>query len=150
MNRIVMPVVLALIVALALVAGCAPEGARDVTPTEQAGPTATTERPTPTPEDTPASTDGIGAPPDVPADAEAAVAWAVADLASRLAVREDAVTLASIEAVDWSDSSLGCPQPGYMYLQVITPGYRIVLAADDATYAYHAAQGAENAVYCAE
>ena len=73
MNRIVMPVVLALSVALALVAGCAPEGARDVTPTEQAGPTATTERPTPTPEDTPASTDGIGAPPD--GDPPAGLDW---------------------------------------------------------------------------
>ncbi len=41
------------------------------------------------------------------------------------------------EAVDWRDSSLGCPEPGKSYLQVITPGYRVVLQADGQTYEYH-------------
>ena len=30
------------------------------------------------------------------------------------------------EAVTWSDGSLGCPQPGEYYTQVLVPGYWIV------------------------
>ena len=33
----------------------------------------------------------------------------------------------SARAVQWPDSSLGCPQPGMMYTQIITPGYRVTL-----------------------
>lgn len=33
----------------------------------------------------------------------------------------------SVKAVQWPDSSLGCPQPGMMYAQVITPGYQVTL-----------------------
>ena len=35
-----------------------------------------------------------------------------------------------MEARAFSDSSLDCPQPGMSYLQVITPGYRVLLEAD--------------------
>ncbi|MDQ3328852.1 MAG: hypothetical protein M3506_10065, partial [Chloroflexota bacterium] len=35
---------------------------------------------------------------------------------------EDAVVV-SITAQEWPDSALGCPEPGMMYQQVITPGY---------------------------
>jgi hypothetical protein len=42
-----------------------------------------------------------------------------------------------VEAVDWSDTSLGCPEPGMAYAQVITPGYLIVLGAAGQTYEYH-------------
>ncbi|MCD6291080.1 MAG: hypothetical protein J7M34_11300 [Anaerolineae bacterium] len=65
------------------------------------------------------------------------VAQAVADLAERLHVAEDEITVRSVEAVEWSDTSLGCPQPGMMYAQVITPGYRIVLEAGGQRYEYH-------------
>jgi hypothetical protein len=43
-----------------------------------------------------------------------------------------------MEEKDWPDSSLGCPQPGMAYLQVITPGYLIVLRALGNDYMYHA------------
>ena len=36
------------------------------------------------------------------------------------------VAVISVEAVDFSDSSLGCPQPEMAYLQVITPGHKII------------------------
>jgi hypothetical protein len=36
------------------------------------------------------------------------------------------VGIVSVAAVDFSDSSLGCPQPGMAYLQVITPGHKII------------------------
>ena len=154
MLRSVGVAIVVLMLASALLMGCAPKGAVDVTPTEESHPTATPETPSPTPEraptDTPkpSPTSPPPAAPRVPEDAARAVAWARRDLASRLKVAEDAIGLASIEAVDWRDSSLGCPQPGHVYLQVITPGYRFVLRADGATYEYHSARGADQAILC--
>lgn len=49
----------------------------------------------------------------------------------------DQVTVVSTEQVEWSNASLGCPQPDMMYAQVITPGYRIILEANGQTYQYH-------------
>ena len=59
------------------------------------------------------------------------------DLAKRLGIPVDQITVVHSQAVEWNDSSLGCPQPGMMYLQVITPGFRVVLAAQDQLYNYH-------------
>ncbi len=69
--------------------------------------------------------------------AEKIVNAAKADLAERLGIAEEAIAVASIEEMEWPDSSLGCPQPGMMYLQVITPGFRIVLTANGQEYKYH-------------
>jgi cytoskeletal protein RodZ len=146
--------IVALVMASALIAGCEPKGAVDVTPTDEPSPTAAPHTPSPTPEEAPTSPPEPSpsappqAAPEVPEDARAAVAWARQDLASRLNVSVEGIALVSIEAVEWRDSSLGCPQPGQMYLQVITPGYRFVLRADDATYEYHSARGADQAVLC--
>jgi hypothetical protein len=46
----------------------------------------------------------------------------------------DAVVIRSVEAIDFGDSSLGCPQPGMAYLQVITPGYKIIAEAIGKTF----------------
>jgi hypothetical protein len=70
--------------------------------------------------------------------AEEAVNLAAADFASRLGVPATQISLKGIEAVDWSDTSLGCPEPGQMYAQVITPGYKIVLTGGSADAEYHA------------
>jgi len=45
-------------------------------------------------------------------------------LTKALSVDPEDVTILEIEAVQWSDASLGCPEPGMMYAQMITPGYR--------------------------
>lgn len=66
---------------------------------------------------------------------------AVAHLAQLLGVSPDAITVVSVEEVTWPDTSLGCPQPGMMYTQVLTPGYRLVLEAGGKTYEYHAGRG---------
>ena len=63
---------------------------------------------------------------------------AVADLARQLGIAAEAITVRSVEAVEWPDASLGCPEPGMMYAQVITPGYRIMLEANGQFYEYHA------------
>ncbi len=59
------------------------------------------------------------------------------------------IALVGVEAVDWPDSSLGCPQEGRMYLQVITPGYRITLELDGVEYRYHTDRG-RRVVNCPE
>ncbi len=62
---------------------------------------------------------------------------AIADLAQRLEISEEQITVKGIEFVRWPDSCLGIAQPGVACDQVITPGYRIVLEAHDKTYEYH-------------
>lgn len=69
-----------------------------------------------------------------------------ADLTQRAKVPDSAITIKRAKAVEWSDSSLGCPQPGMMYSQVITPGYLIVLEADGKEWNYHASQ--TRVMYC--
>src|SRR4029453_5516856 len=66
------------------------------------------------------------------------IADAKADLAQSANVAVNDIKVKSAEPVEWSDSSLGCPQPGMMYAQVITPGYLIVLDANGNEYEYHA------------
>jgi hypothetical protein len=42
--------------------------------------------------------------------------------------------------VEWPDGSLGCPQPGVEYLQVITPGFWVELQVGEVKYDYRATQ----------
>lgn len=60
-----------------------------------------------------------------------------AHLATRLGVAEGAIVLDSLDARAWADTSLGCPQPGRFYAQVVTSGFRLVLSAGSARYTYH-------------
>ncbi len=75
-----------------------------------------------------------------------AVILAKEDLAQRLGIPADDITTRSVEAVNWPDASLGCPQPDMMYAQVVTPGYRIVLEARGQAYTYHT--GGTTVVLC--
>lgn len=59
------------------------------------------------------------------------------DLAGRLKVPVEEIELVSIEVVVWSDTSLGCPQPGKVYLQVLQDGSWIQLIYDGQVYSYH-------------
>ena len=74
-------------------------------------------------------------------DLDPLLAEARADLAQRLDVSESAVTLHDVTEAKFPDASLGVPEPGTMYAQVITPGYVIELAVEDQVYTYHAAGG---------
>ena len=62
---------------------------------------------------------------------------AKAEVASIARSAAESVQVVSVEAMDWSDSSLGCPKAGMMYAQVITPGYKIVLDSGGRTYDFH-------------
>lgn len=72
-----------------------------------------------------------------------------ADLAAERDVNADDIELIDVEAVQWSDTSLGCPQPGMMYAQVITPGYRMTLEVDGQEYVFHT-DGGRRVVHCDE
>ena len=70
----------------------------------------------------------------------------VADLAIRALADELDIPITGIEvdtvrAVDWPDTSVGCPQPGMSYGQVITPGHKITLRVDGAIHVVHEANG---------
>jgi len=56
--------------------------------------------------------------------------------------------LESSESVQWSDASLGCPEPGYVYAQVIVPGYRLVFTRDGTSYQVHTNDDGSQAVIC--
>lgn len=89
----------------------------------------------------------LTAPPDsgpVPAHEEAARAL----LAGEVGADPGDFSLESSERVQWSDASLGCPQPGYAYAQVVTPGYRLVFALDGTTYQVHTNDDGSHAVIC--
>ncbi len=58
-------------------------------------------------------------------------------LAQKAGVGADKLKLVSVAAQEWNDSSLGCPEEGMMYMQVITPGYKVVLEADGKQYEAH-------------
>jgi hypothetical protein len=73
----------------------------------------------------------------VPPEAAAIVDLALADAASHLGVSRDELRMDRIEAQQWPDSSLGCPQPGQQYLQVITPGYLVVISSGSRQLEYH-------------
>lgn len=60
-----------------------------------------------------------------------------ADLAGRLSLPMQEISLIEFTAVEWSDSSLDCPEPEMSYLQVITPGYRMILQVNGNSYEYH-------------
>lgn len=71
------------------------------------------------------------------AEGEAPVGAAVSDLAERLNLAPDAITVANVEQVQWPDSAMGLPEPGMMYTQALVPGYRIILQALGREFAYH-------------
>lgn len=72
---------------------------------------------------------------------EQAVAEAALGIASEyLRVSQEALEVISVQAVDWPDSSLGCPQPGRSYLQVITPGHKALVRHGERVVPVHMAK----------
>src|SRR4030095_6536080 len=72
----------------------------------------------------------------------------VEDAARRFKVEASAVVLTRAEQVTWPNGSLGCPEPGRMYTQMLVPGYRVVAKTTAGEMTYHTdARG--NVVNCA-
>jgi hypothetical protein len=73
---------------------------------------------------------------------ERQVLAAKADLAKRLGVDAGELEVVEAREVTWPDASLGCPEPGMMYAQVLTPGALIVLSHRGTEARYHAGRSA--------
>ena len=73
--------------------------------------------------------------------AEKVIRLAREDLAQRRGFALEGIRLVSVNAVRWRDASLGCPRPNTKYLQVITPGFKVILEAEGRTYGYHTDAG---------
>jgi len=65
------------------------------------------------------------------------------NLAQRLSIPSSQIDLLEAADVVWSNASLGCPQPGMMYADVLTPGYLILLNANGQEYEYHASKSSD-------
>jgi hypothetical protein len=132
-----------LVAAGLLLAACSPTlgptGTGDVsplgTPGFQGGQPGATVSPTVQP---PEATAGpTAAPAELPEGSQQLVEQVKQDLAQRLNVPIDDISVVSVRAMEWPSSALGCPEPGTMYLDVITPGFEIILEANGQQYAYH-------------
>ncbi|MEA2695335.1 MAG: hypothetical protein QOJ16_4722 [Acidobacteriota bacterium] len=76
-----------------------------------------------------------------------ATALARAALGRELGVGEsDAGELIRAEPVDWPNPSLGCPRKGMVYLQVVTPGWRLTFRVEGREWRVHVGGG--RAIVC--
>ena len=141
-NRLLLSILLALLAG----AGC-------VQPASPPGPTSI-----PTPQNTlaaePAPTTAsaaIGTPTALPIDTPVIVTLsaaevqglthpgirsAVTDLVKRVEEEPETIQIVLAEQVTWSDSSLGCPEPGMLYAQVLTTGIWLVLSHQGQAFDY--------------
>jgi len=60
-------------------------------------------------------------------------------LAEALGIDPSSAKITNIRRVDWSDASLGVPEPGFSYATVITPGFKMVmeLEPEGKQYVFH-------------
>ena len=87
--------------------------------------------------------------PSGPTEFEVALELLAANyLAGKLGVGANELTLVRSSATEWSDASLGCPKPGMMYAQVITPGYEITFEHQGTNYAVHSNGDASHMTSC--
>lgn len=66
------------------------------------------------------------------------IVFARQELADRLGVSLDSITISGARNVNWSSGALGCPKPGMSYTEALVPGVLIFLDSGGKTYGYHA------------
>ncbi len=71
-------------------------------------------------------------------DRNSAAAAAKQDLARRLSLKEEDVSVSSVLEKDFPDMSLGAPASGEMSAQMISTGWEIKLGAGGKNYEYRA------------
>ncbi len=76
------------------------------------------------------------------------VQQAVHDAAKQAGVAPGTVTVVSAEAVTWPNGAAGCPKMGFMYTDVITPGYHVVVEAGGTRYDYRGSQRSGSVSLC--
>jgi hypothetical protein len=60
----------------------------------------------------------------------------LADAAGRTGLPAEDLVVRGAWRRTWSDSSLGCPQPGMYYTQALVPGWQVILRAGERTLDY--------------
>ncbi|HUF00239.1 MAG TPA: hypothetical protein VMN99_13355 [Anaerolineales bacterium] len=65
------------------------------------------------------------------------VALSKKDLASRLGIEPDRITLVKTAEKLWLNAALGCPRPGVFYQPGRVPGFQIGLEVDGTEYIYN-------------
>jgi hypothetical protein len=101
---------------------------------------AATPPPTPPPPRAPETSPVPSALPrsDTNPEAQPPVDQVLQAAATQLGVSANQLQVDQVEARQWPDSSLGCPQPGNQYSQVVTPGFLIVVrTASGGQLEYH-------------
>jgi hypothetical protein len=83
-------------------------------------------------EQTPEPTEMPSTPP-----VEKFVALSKRDLANRLGVEVDKITLIKTAEKLWLNAALGCPRPGQFYAQGRVPGFQIWLEVEGTEYIYN-------------
>lgn len=66
----------------------------------------------------------------------AMVVMAKKDLVQKLSLSLNDIQVEKVVEKEWGDASLGCPTEGMVYIQLVTPGYQIILNANGQTYDY--------------
>lgn len=94
------------------------------------------------------ATSRLARPATTPGPYPGPVMAAVRALADQLGIPAEQIAVAAWEPVDWPDASLGCPEPGMAYAQVITPGYQVLLEARGETYHAHTDRSGQRVVFC--
>ena len=64
------------------------------------------------------------------------ISSAIADLSQRIGSEVDTIKVLTAQKVTWPDASLGCPEPGFSYAQVLTPGILLVLSYQEKKFDY--------------
>ncbi len=126
-----------------------------VSPTRPASTTAPATSPAVTAATTPA-TSPAGSATNGPATSPAAIPdeikegfkTASEDLAKRFNLAPGSVQLVSYNQREFSDSSMGCPDPNFGYTQVITPGFVMQLSVNGQFYDYHTSLNGKRAILC--
>jgi len=83
----------------------------------------------------------------VPGKFEPPLDLALRTMSEQLGLEEAQLTVMGVEMVDWPDASLGCPEPGAVYAQVMTRGYRFYFRWGDLLYSVHT-DDAQRATLC--
>lgn len=65
------------------------------------------------------------------------IEMAIEDLSQRTGADRGDVVVLDARLVTWPDSSMGCPEPGKVYLPVLADGSVIELAIGETAYSYH-------------
>ena len=98
---------------------------------------------------TPDEDDGAGDDDGADASDDPRVQDAREDLAERTGADPGDIDVVEQRSVMWPDGSIGCPEEGMSYIQVLTEGDLLVLAADGVEHRYHAA-AEEDFFHCAD